>query len=630
MALGIFYSILITIFLSASAYTSAASTPIEWLDEQWQYRQIIIKGPVSPELKLEYGNAEIDTEGHVQPDGADIRVTDIWNTVAPYRVESVSPEGLVRVEFELYEGPDETAYFVYYGNPDAEPLNYELKGLHLTLKENEGSQVKRSSSVSVSFEVTARQRISQTVNTYFKYSIENKQRLIGTEVVLTEVRFTNLSTDLLEERVEPPAPSDTSATGREVQSGSGPAVPLKCTWDFGDGQSTTERNPVHTYKNTGSFPVSLTTENSMGFEDTYSIVIDIDRTEAEKTEITWDLQEDVRLIDPDQEEIEVRLCYHMYGSSGKKLLLESTITSHGEIIQENRETLELLPRDPISSNIKLPNREGSFAVTWSLSFKGTELFRKGLKVIEDTDRFPRVSASDASMVDSDGRHVIVKLTGEANTVKRRLADIFEPGEVRDLRIAVIDNSLCSSDEVFDETGLYYTELKTRLEREYPGVTADIRRFASKIDELGGYFPIRRLVGASAEIYDLDPDAIIICCDQRDLSSFTQPEDLGRYYALMIHNFIANTRAKIILVTPPPWPERTRAHRSKIFAAAISKLGLIHNVGLANVYQAVSLYGADWRELFRDEEQTDNVFHLYMNPEGQDIIAETLFKAIIQD
>ncbi|SEM29429.1 Por secretion system C-terminal sorting domain-containing protein [Aquimarina amphilecti] len=39
------------------------------------------------------------------------------------------------------------------------------------------------------------------------------------------------------------------------------------TWDFGDGNTSTEQNPTHTYINSGTYTVSLTTANSAG-EDT--------------------------------------------------------------------------------------------------------------------------------------------------------------------------------------------------------------------------------------------------------------------------------------------------------------------------------------------------------------------------
>ncbi len=41
-------------------------------------------------------------------------------------------------------------------------------------------------------------------------------------------------------------------------------------WDFGDGNTSMEQNPVHQYESTGSYEVSLTVTNNMG-EDTYEL-----------------------------------------------------------------------------------------------------------------------------------------------------------------------------------------------------------------------------------------------------------------------------------------------------------------------------------------------------------------------
>lgn len=40
--------------------------------------------------------------------------------------------------------------------------------------------------------------------------------------------------------------------------------PISWNWDFGDGGSSTEQNPVHTYQNMGQYDVTLTTKNQDG------------------------------------------------------------------------------------------------------------------------------------------------------------------------------------------------------------------------------------------------------------------------------------------------------------------------------------------------------------------------------
>lgn len=42
------------------------------------------------------------------------------------------------------------------------------------------------------------------------------------------------------------------------------ASPIKWYWEFGDGTSSTEQNPVHTYRNIGKYSVSLTSWNDIG------------------------------------------------------------------------------------------------------------------------------------------------------------------------------------------------------------------------------------------------------------------------------------------------------------------------------------------------------------------------------
>jgi len=45
-------------------------------------------------------------------------------------------------------------------------------------------------------------------------------------------------------------------------------VPTSRSWDFGDGQTSTEKNPVHMYTSSGTFDVSLTAKNSAGSSTT--------------------------------------------------------------------------------------------------------------------------------------------------------------------------------------------------------------------------------------------------------------------------------------------------------------------------------------------------------------------------
>ena len=51
--------------------------------------------------------------------------------------------------------------------------------------------------------------------------------------------------------------------------------PVAYSWDFGDGGTSTQQNPTHTYGNTGPYVVCLTVTNAAGCSDTYCQTINI-------------------------------------------------------------------------------------------------------------------------------------------------------------------------------------------------------------------------------------------------------------------------------------------------------------------------------------------------------------------
>ncbi len=54
-----------------------------------------------------------------------------------------------------------------------------------------------------------------------------------------------------------------------LQGVSGGIEPYAYLWEFGDGETSTEENPSHSYDNSGYYTVSLTVTDDRGFTDTY-------------------------------------------------------------------------------------------------------------------------------------------------------------------------------------------------------------------------------------------------------------------------------------------------------------------------------------------------------------------------
>ena len=49
-----------------------------------------------------------------------------------------------------------------------------------------------------------------------------------------------------------------------TDASTGTPMPTSWNWNFGDGVSSTQKNPAHTYSKAGSYTVRLTARNSAG------------------------------------------------------------------------------------------------------------------------------------------------------------------------------------------------------------------------------------------------------------------------------------------------------------------------------------------------------------------------------
>ncbi|MBN1917423.1 MAG: PKD domain-containing protein [Verrucomicrobia bacterium] len=278
--------------------------------------------------------------------------------------------------------------------------------------------------------------------------------------------------------------------------------------------------------------------------------------------------------------------------------------------------------------VTLPNLPGRFVVESTVRYGEAVLARQVMRVVLDTDPFPELAAYDPNLVDTDGANVIVKATGRKRLAREPLAQVLgdSPGA---LRVALIDNSLCPGGPGADEATLYYGLLEKKLAAAFPSRTIVVKRFATERDTLG-HFPVKRLLEAGAAIEAFQPHAVVVTLDQADLLARTPAETVTTYLEIMVNHFAAHTRAKMAVVTPPPRP--FAADSSKVFAVALGRFALAHNVDLADLYEAVNLSGGDWKALYVDDavEGEDNVYMMYMNAAGQRLAVDTILKALLRE
>ena len=494
----------------------------------------------------------------------------------------------------------------------------------------------------VGFTVTGVQRFQRPLNTYFTAGVLGQVRLVRTDVVLSAVRFRSLATSSL-------------------------GTLTSCTWDFGDGETSTDPNPTHSYRKPGTYTATLTVRDSLGYEGSYSHTITLPADVRTKMELVFNQQEEHKLVrgpaDPDADwdpTIRVRLGLKFLTEDGADVLVEQRLEWRGRTVTLFAEHLDELMKagsrtfdSPLSLpglsgspvaryrvaktaqtrlerelviEAELPNLPGPFAVSSAVRYGEVEIGRKDLRILLDTDPFPELSGHDPNLVDAGGSHLIVKTTGAAELEREPLAKVLA-GSPGALRVAIVDNSLCPGGPGYDETRLFFDMLQRRLQEKFPSRTVTVRRFATERDTLG-HFPVKRMLEAGAAIDQFQPHVVAISLDQADITAFTPAETIETYFRLMINHLAARTGAKIVLVTPPPMP--FSAERSKVFALALGRFALERNVELADVYEAVNLYDGDWKSLFLDDEVNDDVYMMYMHAAGQRLVADAIFKAMLKE
>ena len=74
----------------------------------------------------------------------------------------------------------------------------------------------------------------------------------------------------------PPLKVEFSASVEEETGG-----PFTFAWDFGDGQKSTEQNPVHTYEKVGEYTATLEVTNQKGNKGTDEIDVFVETDEDE-------------------------------------------------------------------------------------------------------------------------------------------------------------------------------------------------------------------------------------------------------------------------------------------------------------------------------------------------------------
>ncbi len=159
--------------------------------------------------------------------------TDVSMTISPPGASAVS------VDFTAFNLEDGWDYlYIYDGPSTASPLIGQYTGTNLP---NNGNPI-----FSTSGSITIRQTADQIIN-------KSGFALSWSCVLLNSPPIVSFM-----------ASPVTSCSGEVSFSDNSTPVPTSWLWDFGDGNTSTDQNPIHTYVQNGTYTVSLTATNQYG------------------------------------------------------------------------------------------------------------------------------------------------------------------------------------------------------------------------------------------------------------------------------------------------------------------------------------------------------------------------------
>jgi parallel beta-helix repeat protein len=165
------------------------------------------------------------------------------------------------------------------------------------------------------------------------------------------------------------------------------AKPLTYNWDFGDGTTSTEQNPTHTYSTTGNYTVTLNVNNSCGSaQKTSTIIVNLLEVLADLQSGLYNTTKTVNLTANDQQDPNPQIYYTLDGSdpttSSTLYSGPINITNEGTTVLKFRAfdiygyTSDIFTRiynvDMTSPTVSATPSEGTYYTTQNVNLKTTD------------------------------------------------------------------------------------------------------------------------------------------------------------------------------------------------------------------------------------------------------------------
>ena len=405
-------------------------------------------------------------------------------------------------------------------------------------------------------------------------------------------------------------------------------------WDFGDGGVSREPNPTHVFIGGQTRTVSLRVTDALGFEGRFKMPVTGSTLADNRVDVDVEMACDAVFLMPG-ETADITLKSRVTSMQALSLALVAEYWGpDGKMIRRERETLAytlpspsqttsdwvIVSRPAAPRGMEMPCGD----VAFRLEYQGTEVASRKLCIRNAADKTLALEY-DGDRLTTGGMPVALRLSSGAGFGRAFVQKLEQGGEVR---VMLIDDSLAGA----GNKG--YADLAAaELHRRYPKAQIKIKRVG--LDATGrSHQPLRHLVDYPQQAREMKADLVILAASLRDVLRFMPVRDFERAAQGMAERIEAIGGAPVALVTPPP--TMANPSLSQDYAVAIKTVGLRRKLPVADTYSAFMRYGAAegttpaWRVLYRDTDSGAPVYHMAPTSRGQELMAETLVKALLEE
>jgi len=403
-------------------------------------------------------------------------------------------------------------------------------------------------------------------------------------------------------------------------------------WQFGDGRTAEGESVDHEFAEMKPYEVTLTVTDAEGKKFVVKRTVTHLPEPSKSMALNMEVEFESKLaVLPAGGSVAARMLLQNHSSVQRDVTLEILAQS----ADDPKATAKLIGRDVLADltpsptgrgnwqtltrDLKIP--EGNLNLTFQLMMHGKAVLEQKLCALSTDRPLGKLTQDSAhNLHDEQGRVVVLRLADVklAAAPKRALCDV-RTGKVK---VLVLDEGL-GGNAGANQKSSYPALLAEALGKSYKGLTFDVERPAMR---RGEEFPfIQRFLERYRLAVAAKPNLVILVCQPESVVNTVPPEAFETYLVASIDQILSQTRAQVVVVTPPPLPGRPELARG--YARIAKKTGLRKGVVVADLYSRFMLT-ADWRDLFKAWEGDQPSYLLYPNRQGQLHVSQEILTSIV--